>query len=138
MENKELLLEYLCNCLPYKIYVNISGFKTILRNIYWNDFQYVVNVSPFGTGHGSKGKPLFDTNGNCLVKPYIRKMSSMTLEEELEFITIGDTILKLGNKGHTCICSIEQIKYLNKHHLDYLGLIDLGLALEAEKDMYKL
>ena len=28
--------------------------------------------------------------------------------------------------------------WLNAHHLDYRGLIPMGLAIEAPKDMYKL
>jgi hypothetical protein len=32
--------------------------------------------------------------------------------------------------------SIKLIDWLNVHHFDYRGLIPMGLALEAPKDMY--
>ena len=30
----------------------------------------------------------------------------------------------------------EIVDWLNKHHFDYRGLIEIGLALEAPEDMY--
>lgn len=58
------------------------------------------------------------------VKPYLRPMSSMT-EEEFEFV----------HNGHIEFWARED--YCDKRHLDYRGLIPMGLALEAPKDMYK-
>jgi hypothetical protein len=61
----------------------------------------------------------------------------MTEEEINEFILISDTVFWLGNKRSTCILSLEQMDWLNKHHFDYRGLIEKGLALEAPEGMYK-
>ena len=71
------------------------------------------------------------------VRPYLRPLSSMTEEEINEFILISDTVFWLGNKRSTCILSLEQMDWLNKHHFDYRGLIEKGLALEAPEGMYK-
>lgn len=59
------------------------------------------------------------------VKPYLRPMASMTDEELYEW-------------QHTWIMdnTIEKYDWLNSHHFDYRGLIELGLAIEAPKDMY--
>ena len=63
--------------------------------------------------------------GSLEVKPYLRPMSSMT-EEEKEFIY----------NGHIEFWIRED--YCNKYHLDYRGLIEKGLALEAPEGMYKI
>ena len=75
------------------------------------------------------------------IKPYLRPMSSMTEEEDKEAKTNGciiyhDTSPK--NRGLMIIASPKGIDWLNKHHFDYRGLIEKGLALEALEDMYKI
>lgn len=93
------------------------------------------------------------------VKPYLRPMSSMTNEERLEFSKLLDRrYCEEDWEGHisTSYCieidnvytddegiikypssfSMDAIDWLNAHHFDYRGLIPMGLALEAPKDMY--
>ena len=70
------------------------------------------------------------------IKPYLRPMSSMTEEEAEEY---NDLVNRLSDYN----CQPEQsankmIYWLNKKHLDYRGLIEKGLAIEAPKDMYTL
>lgn len=75
-----------------------------------------------------------------VIKPYLRSMSSMTDEEDLEFIGIGLLVVNYGTNGnakHKCKLSIPEIDWLNTHHFDYRGLIEKGLALEAPEGMYK-
>lgn len=70
------------------------------------------------------------------VKPYLRPMSSMTEEEMEEYNNID-------NRGYSCpkeyahIPAKDRIDWLNAHHFDYRGLIEMGLALEAPEGMYK-
>ena len=71
------------------------------------------------------------------IKPYLRPMSSMTEEEDNEYRDID-------NRSYSCpidyahIPASDRIVWLNKHHFDYRGLIEKGLALEAPKGMYNL
>lgn len=56
-------------------------------------------------------------------KPYLRPMCIMSDSEKEQY----DKLQK----------PFEKIDFLNKHHFDYRGLIDINLAIEATKDMYK-
>lgn len=67
------------------------------------------------------------------IKPYLRPMSSMTEEEKEEEGELWDIVTKTRNDLHYLYTD-----FLLSHHLDYRGLIEKGLALEATKDMYKL
>ena len=75
---------------------------------------------------------------NC--KPYLRPLSSMTKEEDSELDSfIAATMFASQNKNPLVQLTQEALlgDFFNKHHLDYRGLIEEGLALEAPKDMYK-
>ena len=73
------------------------------------------------------------------VKPYLRPMSSMTEEERNEYFDFRNQELQrvaLAEVGRESTIA-EISDWLNAHHFDYRGLIPMGLALEAPKDMYK-
>lgn len=78
-----------------------------------------------------------------IVKPYLRPMSSMTEEEMTVFddFCVVDEFVWKGNleKGfpNQAIIMSDGIEYLLSRHLDFRGLIPMGLALEAPKNMYK-
>ena len=72
------------------------------------------------------------------VKPYLRSMSSMTEEERNEYLSI-----KMQETERVALAEVyrpeaisEIMDWLNKHHFDYRGLIEKGLALEAPEGMY--
>jgi len=75
------------------------------------------------------------------VKPYLRPLTSMTKKEYDEYVKLahytgaGVLMLKHGEKS-VWVPSLEKISWLNKHHFDYRGLIEKGLALVAPEDMY--
>lgn len=117
-EEKKLLLKDLSARLPY---------ETIVRN-YATDEDDVLTYSLLDD---------FEIVGLEYIKPYLRQMSSMTLEEMFEFIRISDSVLRIGEKKSTCILSLEQMDWLNAHYFDYRELIEKGLALEAPEGMYK-
>lgn len=83
-------------------------------------------------------------------KPYLRPMSSMTIEEgeSLEQIakeTLGDFMFEAEEDGGAIyhmgkwkILSPAMFDYLNSIHIDYRGLIEMDLALEAPERMYNL
>lgn len=78
-----------------------------------------------------------------VVKPYLRPMSSMIEEEKTVFdnFCVVDEFVWKGNleKGFSNQATImsDGIDYLLSRHLDFRGLIQMGLALEAPKNMYK-
>ena len=127
-EDKSLLLKDLCARLPYdpKVYVdeNLPRLKLGAATRVW---EYIAVDKP------------------C--KPYLRPMSSMTEEEFLEYHNIKYNKVTYRNKWKRIdvgkfhdvgIIPIEDyLDWLNKHHFDYRGLIEKGLALEALEGMYK-
>lgn len=131
-EEKNLLLQDLCARLPYgvKLLYNSNSIAKIkdrieiLRGItigYTIWFETNYNHSEYDSTSGSYEH----------FKPYLRPMSSMTEEEWKEFDWFvkqeSDEILRFRNT----------LKFYNKHHIDYIGLIPMGLALKAPEDMYK-
>ena len=67
--------------------------------------------------------------------PYLRPMSSMTEDEISEFQKRLKIIQDVEQALHFCN-TVESIDWLNAHHFDYRGLIEMGLALEAPEGMY--
>ena len=119
-EDKELLLKDLCARIPYGVKVKVlnedilsqdneEGFIVGKENV--NDDCFVIQCS---------------SDSYVLVyndfKPYLRPMSSMTEEEKKECLKIT---------------FVEATDWLNSHHLDYRGLIEKELALEAPAGMYE-
>ena len=127
-KDKQLLLKVLCGMLPHGVICKTKKGDGHLCSI---------NQTIFGTEYGININPLKrDYFGDSeteeqAIKPYLRPMSSMTEEEEKERNNIA--LFHSGN-----IASVPTyIDFLNKHHFDYRGLIEKGLALEAPADMYK-
>lgn len=100
-----------------------------------------------GCGMSGASRPLhLDKN-----LPYLRPMSSMT-EEEFELLKKYSGLeydqLDLAEFSNNYKCLdfylsevpsdvvILVFDWLNEHHFDYRGLIELGLALEAKEEMY--
>lgn len=137
-KNKQLLITDLCARLPYGVWVECCGVSGKLDNIWLTHFY-------------NGGNTVVDVNGNTdffhdsdyfditKIKPYLRPMSSMTDEEDLEFIGIGLLVVNYGTNGnakHKCKLSIPETDWLNAHHFDYRGMIEKGLALPAKEGMY--
>ena len=133
MEDKLLLLQDLCARFPYGVKVHKKNSEldgtlidTELRN------GLLVITTP-------KISVCTISIDEC--KPYLRPMSSMTEEEKKErghyiYDLIGDNLLtyEVGFDIEDII--FEYIDWLNRHHFDYRGLIEKGLALEAPEGMY--
>ena len=128
-EEKELLLKDLCARSYYQPFVQLNPGaynkpeKCWICGISGEDIYLNVDSDPFS---------LHDFN----ILPYLRPMSSMTEEEELDFILKCDSVLRMTEKNHTCILSIDEIDWLLAHHFDYRGLIPMGLAIEAPEGIY--
>lgn len=116
-EEKQLLLKDLCARLPYKVILHITYYDI------QNDDKLKNRDIELGTGNIGY---CFGNSHWLDIKPYLRPMSSMTEEEYQEF---GYDVLRYTPR---------EFDWLNAHHFDYRGLIEMGLALEAPVDMYKI
>lgn len=118
-EDKNLLLKDLCARLPYGVNVLVSGSFTT------DSIRKKLNANL-----------LFGLQKSVLIiKPYLRSMSNL-IGKELDECR---ATCKHRQKGQSVLdCATPQtIDYLISHHFDFRGLIPMGLALEAPKDMYK-
>jgi hypothetical protein len=116
-EDKELLIKDLCGRLPYgvKIIFKYNGFRwdweeTLHEIGLCDDGEYSIN------GWGIHG-----------IKPYLRPMSSMSEKEKERHFQL----MLCGN-------AVQIIEFYNQNHLDYMLLIEKGLALEAPEGMYNI
>jgi hypothetical protein len=143
-EERQLLLRDICMRLPHG--VNVYCEWSYPDGERKNDSGILLDIDLF------KDTILFKrSSGNCtripfnridgVVKPYLRQMSSMT-EKEKEVINN-----LIYNKESIFTSPIpvwvinesdieEYIDFCNSHHLDWRGLIEMGLALEAPDGMY--
>ena len=126
-EDKELLLKDLAARLPYGVicYDEAQNETGIFKQ-----FEY----EGFGRIHNGRGMRYIEH-----IHPILRPMSSMTEEEEKEFIKILDLEMEAlsAPEGHTiasAASSTFEIDFYNKHHFDYRGLIEKGLAIEVTKE----
>jgi len=112
-EDKELLLKDLCARLPYKVIVHIiyNTKEPCYGELTLKDIQWFIDCK------------IQD------IKPYLRPLSSMTEEERKEY-----------ERFSRCSIGFAPIlmDWLYSHHLDWRGLIPIGLAIEAPKGMYEI
>lgn len=132
-EEKRLLLKDLCARLPYGIMCdfayNLGNPQKLLYVTPYDEKEQIhLDAKEYKFGNGSYGPSDFDVE---YVKLYLRPMSSMTEEEENEYNSLN--AYEKGIFPHT----EEAFDWLNAHHFDYRGLIEIGLALEAPEGMYK-
>ncbi len=148
-KDKQLLLRDLCSRLPYKIFaqwyhkalnkfrnVKIMKISTYGKNI--DDYYINVLCQP---------EPGVDYEASIVdIKPYLRPMSSMTEEEKRHVSKM--TCLNTYDNGvvhdmtypvYTPYYVMEDcLNYLRSINVDYSGLIEKGLALEAPEGMYDI
>ena len=72
------------------------------------------------------------------VKPYLRPMSSMTEEEIVELKWLNEKCDTMPTFEYVPVENYRIYDWMNRHHFDYRGLIEKGLALEAPEGMYNL
>lgn len=120
-EDKELLLKDLCARLPYGVKLGFYASATkqtyicTLLGLEPQEDEPVIAKTENGSFYMLAGN----------VKPYLFPLSSMTEEQkqEYELTTVKDGIMT--------VWTTETYDYLNKHHIDYRGLIPKGLAIDA-------
>lgn len=140
-EEKDLLLRDLCARLPWGVKVQYDN------KIYSIDYV--------SSKYEEVKLDILDnyTVGLSDIKPYLRPMESMTEQEKKEFedfcVIDEDAWMNKGIKGYInqSIIMSNGIDWLNMYHFDYnrkydkkdrkwKSMIEMGLALEAPKDMY--
>lgn len=146
-QDKQLLLKVLCEMLPH-------GIHLYVEHDWFED-----EVPPYTCKVTAESHDIITNFANnpitcsLSIKPYLRPMSSMTKEEMLCLQNIikeknaylYENIEKCGYKGTPDYLMYEiaynfnskEIDFLNSRHLDYRGLIPMGLALPAPEGMYK-
>lgn len=121
--DKELLLKDLCGRLPYGVKAKANDITVVTIN----------GVVKRQSLTGYFDYDIITDNGNFYlkeVKPYLRPMSSMSLEEEQEY----SFLLNDGGWGVSEDLMTDCIDWLNAHHFDYRSLIDKGLAIEVTEN----
>lgn len=135
--DKDLILRDLCGRLSYGVKVYRKWIAPLSGSPEEGIFDFCIFdieilLSPHNwvsTEKGIREVREYD------IKPYLRPMSSMTEEEEKEYMNID-------NRSYSCpmayahIPASDRIDWLNKHNFDYRGLIPKGLALEAPEGIY--
>ena len=128
-EQRELLLKDLCGRLPY-------GVKIALKNseAYHHDNIAKIGDTTIDKLKGFDGKYFRINHDNPLdwswyvseisiedIKPYLFPLSSMTEEQKEDMI-----------KSSCGIGSDKNVfDWYNKNHIDYRGLVPMGLAIDA-------
>lgn len=131
-EEKELLLKDLCARLPYKVKVFYEYVDSLNNKTY--GYSLTLNTWCINELEAEK----------ATIKPYLRPMSSMTEEEHNEWYSYYHEIelKEAKSSGNYLKAAIlgeaASIDWLNKHHFDYRGLIENGLAIKTSKETYNI
>jgi hypothetical protein len=144
-EEKELLLKDLCSRLPYGVKISVLSWDE-------REMEYIDRVDVLYSVNGDEY--IKSTNEDYDfsledIKPYLFPLSSMTDEqcvelrkliyghltlddefnEGISFKTDGDIDVWFNEKPiNNCYFIFD---WLNKNHLDYRGLIEKSLAIDA-------
>ena len=110
---KDILLIDICARLPYRVKVK---------------FEYVITSPAEIIGINKFFIECEDVSADIEdVKPYLFPLSSMTEEQKEEHKDLLDNQYSFDANGS--IFTLQD--FYNKNHLDYRGLIPLGLAIDA-------
>lgn len=121
-EDKKLLFKDLSARLPYHVRVKV----------WLKDGTTEEGALDLEHNYADVLRDAFYYNKIVDIKPYLRPMSSMTLEEIEEFRHFKDYLRESECKIH--IANYNQIQWLFKKHFDFLELIPKGLAIEVTKE----
>ena len=120
-QDKELVLKDICSRLPYGVKCQFEDTIETIKEIWFcEDESWQVDGEKTST---------------CIhaVKPYLFPLSSMTEEQSQIYHELVS-----GMFGTNVLINLEYLTdFFNKNHVDWRGLIPMGLALDAtNKDIY--
>ena len=127
-KEKELLLADLCARLPYGI--ECTTKLTCYNDVYTVQGVYEDNVF-IDCPVYEEGDDMWMVES---IIPYLRPMSSMTNQEIETYRALIGSLLE--NSVTDNVATLYN--FLNSKHLDYRGMIHMGLALEAPEGMYDI
>ena len=134
-EDKMLLIKDLSARLPYAVTVeHTSGFRGTLHDIavhhMYDENDNVYDAICYTDFFGDEDSIYIE-----YFKPYLFPLSSMTEEQKKEYCSLVwfDGLSNGWNRDDAVILNeVEMlIEFYHKHHLDWRGLIEKGLALDA-------
>jgi len=139
-KEKELLLNVLNDGLPYGLQLKITDiddftFNGELRVLSKNWCR--VNIAD--PVKRAKVKNLTIPLNYIYIKPYLRPLSSMTEEEIAELKWLNEKCDAMPTFEYVPVENYRIYDWMNRHHLDYRGLIEKGLAIKVtvENSPYK-
>ena len=115
-EQKDLLLKDLCARLPYGVKVNVKGIVYDNRSCRLTDIHHGLDTY-IGVHDGMQ----YHIES---IKPYLFPLSSMT-EEQIKKWNI------LAPHFAFTLEAIKIFAFYHQNHIDYNGLIEKGLAIDA-------
>ena len=130
--NTKELIKDLCSRLPYGVkcygycfkidgnHCECYGTLDSIKLGVWYPFHLSNRMS---INNGATYEETFSE-----VKPYLFPLSSMTKEQCRELRELINTGQNDNNEFMRSLCRIE---FYHKHHLDYRGLIEKGIAIDA-------
>lgn len=146
-EEKELLVEDLCGRLPYGVKILYEGWDSD-HGCEFNTVEDLIGIDDkfiYTLWRGERDKhSIVEPLSIIDYKPYLRPLSSITDEEERQINESLEEVYNFTFKTEELLENIKEqktfpsstIDLMNKFHLDYRGLIPMGLALEAKEGMY--
>lgn len=118
---KDLLLKDLCARLPYEVQMNHIADNEHSPKTLIGIAKDMITLEGLG------GYEFVDVEH---YKPYLFPLSSMTEEQKKEFELSFD-LNYASAYSQELQMAVNMIKWLNKNHFDYNGLIDKSLAMDA-------
>ena len=127
-EEKDLVLKDICSRLPYNVKAYVKHWSSIDQKYYEGVYDVKSAFPSLNEIHvQSKSGSVDVTLGyyDHEFKPYLFPLSSMNEEQIKEFNSITQKCNTYIGK------SILLTDFCNKHHIDWRGFIEKGLALDA-------
>ena len=135
-EDKDLLLKDLCARLPYGVHVLVHDtfeYSTVpFEKVYLksSDISSLIDSISLNERYNSKDKRfnriIKERKDFLEFKPYLFPLSSMTEEQNLEYLST----CRGGNANYP---TSKTFDWCNQNHFDYRGLIPMGLATDATR-----